>query len=60
MGNILEAAVRGPEMNFSVLANLLFCALFIFLKPSAMFEIADHEALPNGLQNPMTSCTNLF
>lgn len=49
-------------MNFQVLANPLFFALFIFLKPSAMFDMADHEALLNGLQNPMipTSSNNLF
>lgn len=40
-------------MNFQVLANPLFFALFIFLKLSAMSDMADHEALLNGLQNPM-------
>lgn len=39
-------------MNFQVLANPLFFALFIFLKPSAMSDMAGHEALLNVLQNP--------
>ena len=49
-------------MNFQDPANRLFFALFIFLKPSAVFDMADHEALYNGLQNPgvLTSNNNLF
>lgn len=40
-------------MNFQDLANPLFLALFIFLKPSAKFDMATQEAQFNGLQNPM-------
>lgn len=60
--NILKQLLRGSEMNFQVLANPLFSALFIFLKPSAMFDTADHGALLNGRQTPkrLTSSNSLF
>lgn len=48
-----EAAAKRSWNELPSLANLLFFALFIFLKPSAMFDMADHEAQLNGLQNPM-------
>lgn len=48
-----EAAAKRSWNELPSLANLLFYALFIFLKPSAMFDMADHEAQLNGLQNPM-------
>lgn len=48
-----EAAAKRSWNELPRLANPLFFALFIFLKPSAMFDMADHEAQLNGLQNPM-------
>lgn len=41
-------------MNFQVAAKPWFSALFIFPKPSAMFDVTDHEALLSALQNPPT------
>lgn len=38
-------------MNFQVAAKPRFSALFILPKPSAMFDVTDHEALLDALQN---------
>lgn len=55
-----EAAAKRSLNELPSPGQPLFFALFIFLKPSAMFDMTDHEALLNALQNPMvpTSSNN--
>lgn len=53
-----EAAAKRSWNELPSPGQPLFLALFIFLKPSAMSDTADLEALLNGLQNPMPTHSN--